>query len=77
MELFKKIRFNMGINAILTMAVGILFIVNPGGTTAMLAWIAGLAILIMGIADVIRYFTAGGAMDFCSAACPVFLRFIG
>ncbi|MCD8346360.1 MAG: DUF308 domain-containing protein [Lachnospiraceae bacterium] len=55
MELFKKIRVNMTVNAILTMLVGILFILNPAGTGETIALIAGIAILISGIVDIIRY----------------------
>ncbi len=60
MEFLKQIRWNMGVNALLTIFIGILFIVNPGGTTALIATVAGIVILVMGIADVIRYFTSGG-----------------
>ncbi|MCD7812966.1 MAG: DUF308 domain-containing protein [Lachnospiraceae bacterium] len=55
MELFKKIRVNMTVNAFLTMLVGILFVLNPGGTGSTIALIAGIAILLSGIVDIIRY----------------------
>ncbi|MCD8023855.1 MAG: DUF308 domain-containing protein [Lachnospiraceae bacterium] len=55
MELFKKIRVNLTVNAILTILVGILFVVNPTGTTGTIALIAGIAILVSGIIDISRY----------------------
>ncbi|MCD8337548.1 MAG: DUF308 domain-containing protein [Lachnospiraceae bacterium] len=55
MELFKKIRVNLTLNAILTILVGILFVLNPGGTGSTIALIAGIAILLSGIGDIIRY----------------------
>ncbi|MCD8013261.1 MAG: DUF308 domain-containing protein [Lachnospiraceae bacterium] len=55
MELFKKIRVNLTVNAILTIFVGILFILNPAGTGETIALIAGIAILVSGIGDIIRY----------------------
>lgn len=60
MEFMKKIRVNMTVNALLTIIIGILFIINPGGTGTVIAKVAGAAILIAGIADIIRYATAGG-----------------
>ncbi len=59
MEFLKQIRWNMGVNTLLTILIGILFIVNPGGTTALIATVAGIVILVMGITDVTRYFTSG------------------
>ncbi|MCC8104086.1 MAG: DUF308 domain-containing protein [Clostridiales bacterium] len=55
MELFKKIRVNMTVNAVLTIVIGILFVLNPGGTGSTIALIAGIAILLSGISDIIRY----------------------
>ncbi|MCD8104854.1 MAG: DUF308 domain-containing protein [Lachnospiraceae bacterium] len=55
MELFKKIRMNLVVNALLTVLVGILFVLNPAGTGGTIALIAGIAILISGIGDIIRY----------------------
>ncbi|MCD8395830.1 MAG: DUF308 domain-containing protein [Lachnospiraceae bacterium] len=55
MELFKKIRVNMTVNAVLTILIGILFVLNPGGTGSTIALIAGIAILVSGIGDIIRY----------------------
>ncbi|MCD7842512.1 MAG: DUF308 domain-containing protein [Lachnospiraceae bacterium] len=55
MELFKKIRVNLTVNAVLTILIGVLFVLNPTGTGGTIALIAGIAILISGITDIIRY----------------------
>lgn len=63
-ELFKRIRINAVINAILTVFVGILFIVNPYATGTTLAVLIGIVILCSGIIDIIRFFSAREAAYF-------------
>lgn len=46
---------NMTVNAILTVFIGILFVLNPSGTGSTIALIAGIAILVSGIGDIVRY----------------------
>ncbi|MCD7818806.1 MAG: DUF308 domain-containing protein [Lachnospiraceae bacterium] len=58
MELLKRMRVNMTVNAILTIFIGILFVLNPGGTGSTIALIAGIAILVSGIGDILRYVSA-------------------
>ncbi|MCD7736080.1 MAG: DUF308 domain-containing protein [Lachnospiraceae bacterium] len=60
MEFFKKMRMNMTVNAILTIFIGVLFVLNPGGTTGTIALIAGIAILVSGIVDIVRYVSDRG-----------------
>lgn len=63
-ELFKRIRINAVINAVLTVFVGILFIVNPYAAGTTLAVLIGIAILCSGIIDIIRFFSAREAAYF-------------
>lgn len=63
-ELFKRIRINAVINAVLTMFVGILFIAKPYTTGTTLAVVIGIAVFCSGIIDIIRYFSAKEAAYF-------------
>ncbi len=44
----------MNVNALLTILIGVLFIINPGQTGRMIAMIAGAAVLPAGMSDLIR-----------------------
>lgn len=63
-ELWKRIRINAVINAVLTVLVGILFITNPYATGTTLAAAIGIVILCSGVIDIIRYFSAREAAYF-------------
>lgn len=59
MKFFNKLRTNLIANAVLTILIGIFFIINPGGTGRLIAIAAGILILISGIVDIVRFLTAG------------------
>ncbi|MCC8082187.1 MAG: DUF308 domain-containing protein [Lachnospiraceae bacterium] len=59
MEFFNKIKTNMILNAVLTILIGIFFIINPGGTGRLIGVAAGIVILISGIVDITRFLAAG------------------
>lgn len=60
MNLFEKIRLSSSLNSILLLVAGILLVRNPVGTTQMLLSVAGMVIIISGIFDITRYFSARG-----------------
>ncbi len=55
MDILGKMKSNLILNTILTILIGLLFIINPGGSGILIATIAGAFILISGIVDVIRF----------------------
>lgn len=60
MNLFEKIRLSSGLNSILLLVAGIMLIRNPVGATKMIISVTGVIILLSGLTDVIRYFSARG-----------------
>lgn len=60
MEFLKKIRVNAVLNGVLMILMGLLFILFPYRASSTVAVIAGIAVLCIGVADVLRYLTAGG-----------------
>ena len=55
------LRENNTIIAWVSILLGAIFIINPGGTGKVIVVIAGIVLLIAGIADIIRRFTADDA----------------
>lgn len=60
MEFIKKLSMNAVITAILTVVVGIVFIVNPSGSTDFIVMLLGVILLIAGIFDLIMYLKNAG-----------------
>ena len=60
MEFLKKLRVNAILNGVLTILMGLLFIIFPYSAGSIVVVIAGIAVLCIGIFDILRYFTAGG-----------------
>ncbi|MDO5344690.1 MAG: DUF308 domain-containing protein [Lachnospiraceae bacterium] len=60
MEFLKKLRMNAVINGVLTILMGLLFLIFPYSASNTVAVIAGIVVLCIGIFDILRYFTAGG-----------------
>ncbi|MCD8149219.1 MAG: DUF308 domain-containing protein, partial [Clostridiales bacterium] len=55
------LRENNTIAAWISILLGAVFIINPGGTGKVIVVIAGIVLLLAGIADIIRRFTADDA----------------
>lgn len=60
MEFLKKLRVNAIVNGVLTILMGLLFLIFPYSASSTVAVIAGIVVLCIGIFDVLRYFSAGG-----------------
>lgn len=60
MEFLKKIRMHAILSSVLTILIGLLFVLFPYSAGSTIAMLAGIAILCLGVFDVVRYFTAGG-----------------
>jgi uncharacterized membrane protein HdeD (DUF308 family) len=58
MEFLKKLRVSAAVGALLTVLMGILFVLYPYGVTSTIAVIAGLVVLCNGILDIVRYLVA-------------------
>ncbi len=59
MEFLNKLRTNLVVNAVLTIVIGIFFIINPGGTGRLIALAAGILILAAGIVAIVRFLVSG------------------
>lgn len=59
MEFLNKFRTNLVVNAVLTIVIGIFFIINPGGTGRLIALAAGILILVAGIVAIVRFLISG------------------
>ncbi len=57
MEKLKHMKTFMVINAIVMILIGILILIDPGGSTLVLALSAGIGILISGILQICHYFS--------------------
>lgn len=59
MEFIKKLRISANLNAVLTILIGVLFCIDPYGSSSTIAVIAGAVILCNGLFDIGRYIKAG------------------
>ena len=60
MEFIKKWRASAVVNALLTILIGLLFVINPYGASSTIAVVAGVIIFCNGILDIIRYVKTDG-----------------
>lgn len=60
MEIFKRLRYRAILNAVLTIVIGLMFIINPYGVTSSIAVVAGIIILCNGIFDIAGYISTSG-----------------
>lgn len=68
MSFFEKIRINAAMNSILLIIVGLMFWINPVGSSSMIISIVGIAVVVSGISDLIRYFSARDYVGFGNSA---------
>ena len=60
MNFFKKLKLNAAVSAIVTLIVGIVFCVNPQGSSEFLALFAGILVIIAGVFDLFIYLKNSG-----------------
>ena len=64
MEIFKRFRTHAIIDSVLSLILGIIFIVDPIGASNSVALIIGIFVLASGICDMVRYFSNSGYPSF-------------
>ncbi|MCD8046807.1 MAG: DUF308 domain-containing protein [Clostridiales bacterium] len=70
------LRENKIIISCVSILLGILFIVNPGGTGKVIAVIAGIVVLIAGITDIVRRLTGDGTASSMDGAVGGIVKII-
>lgn len=64
MSFFNRLRLSAGVNAGIIILVGLMFLVNPVGSSRLIITMAGVALLLSGIGDIIHFATGNDYYDF-------------
>lgn len=64
MSFFQNLRLSAAANPVLLMLAGLMFLINPVGSSTLILSIAGVAVFLSGASDLLRYFTSGGYSGF-------------
>jgi len=60
MNIFKKMKINTAVSALVTIIVGVVFVMNPSASTRFLALFAGILVILAGVIDLIAYLRHSG-----------------